>query len=593
MKTLEDRPFRFWPEALSLRSMRGRIALLLGLAMLPAGAIAMQVGFNAASARQAAYQETLSRRAIESIASERRTIDELREMLRVLATTPSLQQIEAGDCRDWLSEISARYPYIAAISVTSDDGQLYCSVPASTVARVPDSDIRRRARARDAFTMGYTEHGVLSGLPVLAALEPIRDGDRRIGFVGASIATTELMALLERSRNANNSLANAHAAIVDSHGRVIAESAPDVSAPPLPAAEEVTRRFGGEPVFIKVRGGDAVIVPLYAPDLYAVMSWAPERPLWQRVGGVAFSIAAPLLIWLLAIGAGWLAIEVFVARPLSSLEAAARGYARGEDVGDSPALLSAPSEIRSLRRTLAAMAKTLRGRELRLVEALAEERALLREVHHRVKNNLQMVASLLNIQSRAASDESESWGLARAHDRVQLLAVVHQRIYSSGELRDVRVDDIRAVERSYGDADVTSDITLPTASDALYQDLLPVYNPTASTIAAGSVLISSNVAANTGAYVQVAPATIDQTNVIGVAAEAIAATSKGFMVPRGGKFALALTTGTIARGDVLVTSNTVSGSGYLGVDNTPTTGADVGVALRPSSDGNLLLILLR
>ena len=444
MKTLEDRPFRFWPEALSLRSMRGRIALLLGLAMLPAGAIAMQVGFNAASARQAAYQETLSRRAIESIASERRTIDELREMLRVLATTPSLQQIEAGDCRDWLSEISARYPYIAAISVTSDDGQLYCSVPASTVARVPDSDIRRRARARDAFTMGYTEHGVLSGLPVLAALEPIRDGDRRIGFVGASIATTELMALLERSRNANNSLANAHAAIVDSHGRVIAESAPDVSAPPLPAAEEVTRRFGGEPVFIKVRGGDAVIVPLYAPDLYAVMSWAPERPLWQRVGGVAFSIAAPLLIWLLAIGAGWLAIEVFVARPLSSLEAAARGYARGEDVGDSPALLSAPSEIRSLRRTLAAMAKTLRGRELRLVEALAEERALLREVHHRVKNNLQMVASLLNIQSRAASDESESWGLARAHDRVQLLAVVHQRIYSSGELRDVRVDDIAA-----------------------------------------------------------------------------------------------------------------------------------------------------
>ena len=444
MKTLEDRPFRFWPEALSLRSMRGRIALLLGLAMLPAGAIAMQVGFNAASARQAAYQETLSRRAIESIASERRTIDELREMLRVLATTPSLQQIEAGDCRDWLSEISARYPYIASISVTSDDGQLYCSVPASTVARVPDSDIRRRARARDAFTMGYTEHGVLSGLPVLAALEPIRDGDRRIGFVGASIATTELMALLERSRNANNSLANAHAAIVDSHGRVIAESAPDVSAPPLPAAEEVTRRFGGEPVFIKVRGGDAVIVPLYAPDLYAVMSWAPERPLWQRVGGVAFSIAAPLLIWLLAIGAGWLAIEVFVARPLSSLEAAARGYARGEDVGDSPALLSAPSEIRSLRRTLAAMAKTLRGRELRLVEALAEERALLREVHHRVKNNLQMVASLLNIQSRAASDESESWGLARAHDRVQLLAVVHQRIYSSGELRDVRVDDIAA-----------------------------------------------------------------------------------------------------------------------------------------------------
>ncbi|MEQ1494023.1 MAG: hypothetical protein ABL932_26130, partial [Terricaulis sp.] len=139
--------------------MRARIALLLGLAMLPAGAIAMQVGFNAAAARQSAYEESLSRRALESIATERRTIDELREMMRVLATTPALQQIAAGDCRDWLSEISTRYPYIAAISVSSDDGVLLCSVPAAAAnLRLPDSDLRRRARARDSFTMGYTEH---------------------------------------------------------------------------------------------------------------------------------------------------------------------------------------------------------------------------------------------------------------------------------------------------------------------------------------------------------------------------------------------------------------------------------------------------
>jgi two-component system, sensor histidine kinase PdtaS len=445
VKPREDSTFKLWPEALSLRSMRGRIALLLGLAMLPAGAIAMQVGFNAASARQAAYEETLGRRALESIASERRTIDELREMLRVLATTPALQQLDGAECRDWLSEINARYAYIAAISVTDERGRILCSVPeVAPDLVVPDSDLRRRARARDAFAMGYAERGVLSGRPVLGALEPIRDGGRRIGFVGASVPTAELAALLERSRNANEPLRNARAAIVDSRGAVIAESTPPEGAPPLPHPSQVARHFGGEPAFLRVPGGDAVIVPLYAPDIYAVMSWPAEQPMWQQVGGVLFSIGAPLLIWLLAIGAGWFAIEVFVARPLSSLEAAARGFARGEDIADPPALLSAPSEIRSLRRTLAAMAKTLRGREQRLVEALAEERALLREVHHRVKNNLQMVASLLNIQARAAPDENEAWGLARAHDRVQLLALAHQRIYASGELRELRVDDLAA-----------------------------------------------------------------------------------------------------------------------------------------------------
>jgi two-component sensor histidine kinase len=238
-------------------------------------------------------------------------------------------------------------------------------------------------------------------------------------------------------------LARARAAIVGADGTVIAESKSTENAPSLPPPDQITNQLGSEPRFLNVEGGDAIIVPLYAPDLYAVMSWAPDQPLWQRTGGVLFSIGAPLLIWLLAISAGWFAIEVFVARPLSSLEAAARGFARGEDIADPPALLSAPSEIRSLRRTLAAMAKTLRGRELRLVEALTEERALVREVHHRVKNNLQMVASLLNIQARAAPDESEAWGLARAHDRVQLLALAHQRIYA-GELREVRIDDLAA-----------------------------------------------------------------------------------------------------------------------------------------------------
>jgi two-component sensor histidine kinase len=269
------------------------------------------------------------------------------------------------------------------------------------------------------------------------------EGGRRVGFVGASIGIDELREILDRGRT----LDGARAAIVDMEGRVIAQSSVDPEdprAPGLPTTAQIRNMIGPQPRFLEVQNGAAVVVPLHEPDLYAVMSWAPTRGVWRNWIDISASVAAPLLIWLFAIAAGWFAIEIFVARPLSALEAAARGFARGEEVTDAPAMASAPDEIRSLRRTLVAMAKTLRGREQRLVDALGEERALLREVHHRVKNNLQMVASLLNIQARAASDELEARGLVRAHDRVQLMALAHQRIYASGELRGLRLDDLTA-----------------------------------------------------------------------------------------------------------------------------------------------------
>jgi two-component sensor histidine kinase len=363
-------------------------------------------------------------------------------MLRVLAAAPALQQIARGDCREWLGSVVDRYAYLDALAVTTNTNTVLCSVPTTSEHfRAPDTRVRQRARERDALTMGLVERSTLTHRRVLAALEPIRDDNgRRIGFVGAAIDVAYLNELLRRGHAEDG----ARAAIVDSEGRVIADSAmgAEADAPPLPSAVQIRRNLTARPSFISMKDAEAVVAPLSAPDLYAVMAWSPESPTWRVWGALAISVAAPLLIWMFAIAAGWLAIEVYVTRPLSELEGAARSYARGEEVTDSPALARAPSEIRSLRRTMAAMAKTLRGREQRLVEALAEERALLREVHHRVKNNLQMVASLLNIQARGARDESEAWGLARAHDRVQLLALVHQRIYASGEVRELRLDEL-------------------------------------------------------------------------------------------------------------------------------------------------------
>ncbi|BAY30204.1 sensory box histidine kinase [Nostoc carneum NIES-2107] len=93
--------------------------------------------------------------------------------------------------------------------------------------------------------------------------------------------------------------------------------------------------------------------------------------------------------------------------------------------------------------------------ENKLKVSLKEKDILLKEIHHRVKNNLQIISSLLRLQSRYINDEQACELFQDSHNRVRAMAIIHENLYQSNNLSKINFSDylrslVNNLLRSYG-----------------------------------------------------------------------------------------------------------------------------------------------
>jgi two-component sensor histidine kinase len=151
----------------------------------------------------------------------------------------------------------------------------------------------------------------------------------------------------------------------------------------------------------------------------------------------ALSVFGPIALWLIALIVVWFATDWQIGRPIRRLSRATEAYSRG-DLSIRPAI-AGPAELRALAANFNEMADKIAGRERELREAVETREAMLREIHHRVKNNLQIVTSLLNLQAKSVQGDSGQKAFNDIQTRVRALALVHRYLYESDDLQSVNL----------------------------------------------------------------------------------------------------------------------------------------------------------
>ena len=406
-------------------STAARMVVVILLSVLPLGGIAAaiawrnyQVSFNQGTFRTEAA-------VLSFVAHEQEAMGEAATGLRALGGLPGIDS--PSSC-----------PMLAAMTLRLSAGRLLGLAvrrgngdPLVCAAGEP---LPPRSTVDDAESVEGARLGRIQRVGGSAPAVPLRVSMPDPG--GSSVLTLDALVAIRRATFPED--AGAGGAIW-----LLRDGSPEllVGAPGLrPPDRKVLRRLlhRDRPIFARDPAGriDAYAIGRL-PNGAVVIAGDQATGEEQRAASLLFrrvlAIAALLILGLLVVMVG---AHVTVSAPVLALTRRVDRWREG-GVFDRANMRFMPTELVALASVFEHAVDAITDRERQLERAASEQDLLIKEIHHRVKNNLQIVASLLNLQaSRIRAPEAKAeFGAAR--DRVRALATLHRHLYAEGGLHTI------------------------------------------------------------------------------------------------------------------------------------------------------------
>ena len=426
------------------RSITFRIALLLAIAMLPIGLISIEQNRQLLEdAKKRQYTALLAKtsEAADREAAYATMAFGAAQALAAIAPTIAADQTA---CASGLGRFLNTSDVISFMGVIDATGTVTC---ATSAAEYDLSGHRVFQQMRDdpSPRASFIYRSQINEAPAVVISVPILENDTFAGLVAVILKHT----LLSLPQNSPDEEEFIDLITFNADGEILASSAGMTGVKKrLPTNNDLFNLARiGKTVFV---GTDAngekrvfASVPIIQGEIYALSSWEHARGLLlDHRREISSSLILPLGMWLASLLVAFLSVQFMVLTPIRDLRKRMQIFRKSRRIGGVSRRFTTPSEILEMDETWQLMANSILRDEADLLNSLHQKSVLLKEVHHRVKNNLQLVASILNLKIRRSTSEAEKAGLIEIQQRVMRIAHVHQKLYETSSEERIRADEL-------------------------------------------------------------------------------------------------------------------------------------------------------